>query len=51
MSYAATAALQAAIYARLQADQALADLVGDAIYGAGIGGRARCAWPRRHRGL
>jgi hypothetical protein len=32
MSYAATAALQAAIYARLRADQALAVLVGDAIY-------------------
>ena len=34
MSYAATAALQAAIYARLQGDPVLADLLGGAIYDA-----------------
>ena len=34
MSYAATAALQAAVYGALRDDAALADLVGDAIYDA-----------------
>ena len=34
MSYAATAALQAAVYQALRDDEALADLVGDAIYDA-----------------
>ena len=34
MSYAATAALQAAVYRTLRDDDALADLVGDAIYDA-----------------
>lgn len=34
MSYGASAALQAAIYQHLRADEALADLVGDAIFDA-----------------
>lgn len=34
MSYGAGVALQAAVYQHLRADQALADLVGDAIYDA-----------------
>lgn len=34
MSYGATAALQAAIYARLQADPVLGDLLGGAVYDA-----------------
>lgn len=44
MSYAVSAALQAAIYARLSADPVLAGLVGTAIYDAPPAGRLPPLW-------
>ena len=44
MSYAVSAALQAAIYARLSSDAALAGLVGTAIYDAPPAGRLPPLW-------